>query len=342
MATWRALYPICQVLISLDERGCQTPPLAGGCQKFGHCLPATATISRGDADMKRRQHRQHYDGQFPQDDSNLMPTVEASGVQGPVDLSVRLMFLAGALSFLMVWAVLSILFVYQQWEFIFWPFCAGPLIVWVVFVLAPMWWHFTSAARALPRAIARTAQAWEARAEYVQILNRHNVGHVYPVPTDQKQLPPGQVVEHREPRAVPLTSQGGKEMIMVDQAQAIPNLRDAAPSNPPGGPVQNDASVPGCRIWHVKIPDPDAPPGSISMKDVPLLEQQVRRFLEGIYRTGWTRNVWVPRPFSRPEYEALMKLVTEMNIIIGRGQGTPGKLALPNATEALLLFGMVP
>jgi len=263
-----------------------------------------------------------------------MPNVEKVG--GPIAMSIELALLTGVLTFIVAAATLTIIFLLEWLVFTPVLYCVIPLAAWGGFVLLPMWYNFMRSAQLIPRAFSNTAEAWNSRAvatRDVQDLRTAMVTDIHPRIVDaEPEALPAPVVD-AEPRMIPMNTVGGTQMVPIPDAAQTP-LTDAQLPPPPGTPKP----VVRTKFWNVPIPDPEQPS---RMKTVKVREGKLRSFLQGIFTVGWKRKEWVPHLLTRAEYEAIMKMVTECKIIVGRGRGTPGTLAIESPQEALTMFGLV-
>jgi hypothetical protein len=237
-----------------------------------------------------------------------------------------MLVLNAVLSFTLVNILLVAVFlvgptIFQNWN-VGWPlpaFCAGPVVVWVLWSLLPMWLSYGKAHRGLGRAFSKTTEAYEQRAEYSLALNAGLVETVQPRMIEQAPEP--------------------AEAEFADEATS--ELAKGANLPPPPGPFNPGTKVGRVRVWNLTAPHPETG----KPVDVPLYEAQIRKFLEIIFVTqNWTRKQWVgkKRPLKRMEYEAILILMTDMEVIKGRGQGTTGKLTQETEEDVLRRFGLEP
>ena len=270
---------------------------------------------------------------MPEEKNPLMPV----GAQGPIQLSVQLLILTAILSFVVSGVVLSFLFLGNVLTWTPVLYCMVPLALWGGFALIPTWIYFVRAAQLIPRAFSTTASAWNARAEAatrIQEIRKEDVEFVRPQIVEAQPAP--RPIPAPEGRMIPMNTNRGTQYVAVpDAAQVAPGLEGTEMPPPPGQPVERRREC--SRFWKVEIPDPENPG---HMKTVKVREGELRMFLEGLFSMGWKRREWCPKLLPRPKYEACMKLVTDTNIIIGRGKGTTGQLSIQSPEQAFEAFGL--
>jgi len=236
-------------------------------------------------------------------DAMLWPGVD----QNPVGLMVKLGCMASALLLVISWVALVIAMGGGIIEWAGWPFVALPLFLWLVLLALPAFLSARRGALAVLDAIAKTAEAWLARAGYSVDLNGDgHIGH------KKIEIEP---VRDKVSRPIRWNNGDGTRLLASD-----------VPTQSPPGPGPAAAPITR-RLW--ELPNGARCP-----------VETVCRFVDGIFIRGWSRETWVPKRMGRETYEGLITLLEAGNILEGRKAGYAGRLTVATAGEARRVLGL--
>lgn len=222
----------------------------------------------------------------------------------PIALFWNLAGLATLLIIISTWLALAAAMVAGWLDFQLALFCTIPIGVWLGLLAAPALYHARRGAVAILNALATTAEAWLYRAGYSIDLNRDgNIGYT---PTNITVEPP----EVARP-------------ILIRPSEAYQLMPNEAPNSLGVQPAPEQQPQRRPRLW--QLPDGQRIP-----------TETIIKFVEGVFIRGLNRDTWVGRgkALDRKQYDALIKLLEQVGVLVDRKPGTPGRLAVEGSTEA--------
>ena len=182
-----------------------------------------------------------------------------------------------------------------------WLFITAPIVAWLLLLGLPVLWHTRRGAVAIVAMLAKTAEAWLARAGYSIDLNRDGyIGwqEAQPLPID----PPERV----RPLLVSTVAPQGVKLLASDSP------------NPFDGPASDPAPTPARpKLWTL-------PNGAT------LPQSAIEQFIDGIFVRGWSRSAWVGsgKALEREQYEGLISLLEQTGILVDRRPGAAARSML--------------
>lgn len=213
------------------------------------------------------------------------------------------------------WAGVGAVMLWQEWPFVLWPFAAVPLTAWVILLGAPLFVKMRAGALKMADAVVMTAEAWAARAGWVIDINADGyIGHMRPEikPPSVEEIRP---IIYTGPRLLERHTAGrmiAGPVVYPDQAERA--IGDLPVTEQPEPPVK-------VRVWH--LPNKER-----------IEQAQLEAFVDGIFTKGWNRDTWLGQGISREQYDGLIMLLEEAQLLIDRKKGYAGKLSVRNARQA--------
>jgi hypothetical protein len=221
---------------------------------------------------------------------------------------------ASGLLVVIAWLLTAAVIAWQGWRVALWPFFAVPAISWVLVLGLPVFVRMWLALMALLDAIVQTAEAYAARAGWsIDINNDGVVGHRQP-----EIYPP--VVEHR-----PIIVRGrvAEEHRALTAASYGDQARRAVGSGDVPGMESAEREPVRVKVWH--LPNGER-----------IREDDLLRFVDGIFIKGWSRETWVGErdgQLLREVYEGVIQLLEQAEIVDGRKKGFAGRLTVSAAWQ---------
>lgn len=237
-------------------------------------------------------------------------------INNPINLALQLGCIATGLIVIISWLALFGLMAAEISEWQMWPFVVVPIVGWVFLLGWPALWKARRGALNIIDALAKTAEAWLARAGYSVDLNSDGYIGYFQSP----QIEPVRT----EVRTPAIYSGPGGVKLLAKDAPVVPPVADQPAEEEPAPP-------PPTRIlWDL--------PGGVRCP-----VETVRNFVERIFVIGWGRDEWVGKgkPLDRETYDALVNLLCQAQIVEGRKPGASGKLAVDDPQTALKVLNLV-
>jgi hypothetical protein len=198
---------------------------------------------------------------------------------------------------------------FNIWHYIWVPMLglSGVLFIPTALMLSKISWSILNM-------MAMTVEAWAARAGFSIDINRDGYIGYY-------DMAPPPRIETIEPIA--WNTAGGTKLLAKDAPSAIevdpaafPQAEDDTPAHRRLIMLPNGVRVPAETIREVVV-----------------------KLCEAGKVLG--RNYWVPKHLDRETFDGVMTLLSRARIVVGRGQGHAGKLAIKDCDRALLSLGNI-
>jgi hypothetical protein len=236
-------------------------------------------------------------------------------IDSPMALFWQLAALSTGLIVVIVWLALIGAMAAGWLAWSGWLFITAPIAVWLCVLALPVLYHAQRGAVAIVAMLAKTAEAWLARAGYSIDLNRDGY------------------IGWQEAQPLPIAPPERVRPLLVKSyaVQGVQLLASDTP-NPFDGPASDPAPTPARpKLWTL-------PNGAT------LPQSAIEQFIDGIFVRGWSRSSWVGRgkALEREQYEGLISLLEQTGILVDRKAGAAGRLAIHTAAAARSMLRLSP